>query len=117
MPDSEAALDVVIEFPAAGETYTHGGKYGAYSYDTYPAGTVLAGQTRRRFLGMYDSMEEARADWPGAGVVDGSGAFRAGQVPREPPPWFDPAAAGETWAEEEGVAWPGHGTGDRGLEL
>jgi hypothetical protein len=101
MPDSEPAQEVVIEFPAAGETYMHPEMYGVYAYDTYPAGSVLEGQTRRRSLGVYDSLEAAQAEWPAAGVADGSGAFRSGQVSREPPAWFDPAAAGETWAEEE----------------
>jgi hypothetical protein len=102
MPAGPPEQEVVIEHPAAGETYCYD-DYGVYGYDTYPPGTVLAGQTRRRSLGRYDSLDEAKKEWPHASVADGSGFFRAARVPAEPPDWFDPAAAGETWAEEPGV--------------
>lgn len=54
-----------IEFPSTGATYFRE-EYGVYRYDTYPRSSVLAGQTRRSFLGSYASLEEARADYPTA---------------------------------------------------
>jgi hypothetical protein len=54
---------VTIEYPCKGATYCRD-QYGVYAYDTYPESSVLAGQTRRRFLGCYDTYGQAKADWP-----------------------------------------------------
>ena len=90
-------LRVVIEHPATGATYHHDDQYGVYAYDTYPRGSVLEGQERRRNLGLYDSLAEAQREHPGASWTEGTG-FREIPLPESPPPWFDPAAAGESWA-------------------
>lgn len=57
--------DIRIEYPAKGCTYNHDA-YGVYQYDIYPRGTVLAGQTRRRYLGEYPTQDEAQKAHPEA---------------------------------------------------
>ena len=57
-----------IEYPAAGETYNMD-KFGVYEYGTYERGSVLAGRSRRVFLGAYDTLREAREEHPEA-VLD-----------------------------------------------
>jgi hypothetical protein len=56
---------ICIEFPSRGETYCDQ-VYGVYEYDTYPRGSVLAGDERRSFLDSFESIEEARKAYPGA---------------------------------------------------
>ena len=46
-----------IEQPR-GETYQLNG-FGVYDYDQYPHDSVLAGQERRRFVGVYKTLIEA----------------------------------------------------------
>lgn len=44
-------------------------EYGGYSvkgYDTYPAGSVLEGQTRINFIDSFESIEEAKKAFPEA---------------------------------------------------
>lgn len=54
-------------FNGAGAFYVYGwGEYGEYS--------VLAGQTLKKFMGCYDTIEEAKADYPDA---DGPYGFRS----------------------------------------
>ena len=60
-----AKEDVRIEYPSKGATYNRDA-YGVYRYDTYPKSSVLAGQQRRQFLGTYETLEEARAEYPNA---------------------------------------------------
>lgn len=57
--------DVRIEYPSAGATYDRD-EYGVYEYDRYPRGSVLAGQERRTFLDSFETLEAARAKYPGA---------------------------------------------------
>lgn len=57
--------NIRIEFPSVGRTYAHN-KYTAYEYGTYPRSSVLAGQVSRTFLDSFDTLEEARAAFPGA---------------------------------------------------
>jgi hypothetical protein len=87
-----------IENPAVGETYHHEDEYGVYRYDTWPDG-ILKGQERRTMLDKFDSLEEAKAEYPTAGV-SGSG-YRKIHIPETPPEWFDPEAAGERWDEDD----------------
>lgn len=54
-----------IEFPSVGRTYAHN-TYTVYEYGTYSRSSVLAGQMSRTFLDSYDTLEEARAAFPGA---------------------------------------------------
>jgi hypothetical protein len=57
--------DIRIEFPSTGATYSRL-EYGVYEYGVYPRGSVLAGQERRVFLDSFETLEEARADYPHA---------------------------------------------------
>jgi hypothetical protein len=47
------------------ERNTHG-EFNVYQFDTYPNDSVLAGQTRKQFLDMYDTVELAKKDYPDA---------------------------------------------------
>lgn len=87
--------DVVIEYPCRGATYDRD-EYGVYEYDTYPPGSVLEGQQRRRFRGSYETLGEAQAAHPEAAWSDTSG-FAEVSDPHTPPAWFDPTAVGEVW--------------------
>lgn len=60
---------IFIEYPSAGATYCRD-EYGIYAYDTYPEGSVLEGQTRRRFLGSFERFDEARKHYPTAIFVE-----------------------------------------------
>ena len=64
--------DIRIEYPMQGATYSED-KYAVYSYDRYPRGSVLAGRTRRVFEDCFDTLEEAKAAFPTATFVQGSG--------------------------------------------
>ena len=66
------AETVQIEYPSVGATYSRQ-EYGVYGYGTYPRSSVLAGQPRRRWLGAYDTLEEAQRHWPHATIVEGTG--------------------------------------------
>lgn len=57
--------DIRIEFPSQGTTYSRD-EYGVYQYSTYPRSSVLGGQERRAFLASFETIEEARAEFPGA---------------------------------------------------
>lgn len=69
MPKPPPKRDIRIEFPSAGATYSRE-EYGVYEYTTYPRSSVLAGQQRRQFLAAFDTIEEARAAYPGADESD-----------------------------------------------
>lgn len=57
------AAETRIEYPCKGETYCNP-KYGVYEYDVYPASSVLAGQTRRKFINSFRSLDELRKEYP-----------------------------------------------------
>lgn len=59
------AADLRIEYPARGSTYCRQ-EYGVYEYGRFGRGSVLAGQTRRIFLGSFATLEEAQAAFPSA---------------------------------------------------
>jgi hypothetical protein len=92
--------DIVIEYPTSGATYSHD-EYGVYGYDEYPAGSVLEGQPRRRFLDSFDTLAEARAAYPGASWSGEASGYVEREVPATPPAWFDPTAIGERWDSED----------------
>lgn len=94
----EGAEVLTIEYPSAGATYSHD-EYGVYRYDTYPENSVLAGQERRTFIDSFPTLAEAQATYPDAEWWAGSG-YRDIIIPRTPPAWFDPLAAGETWDDD-----------------
>ena len=54
-----------IEFPSTGTTYSRE-EYGVYRYDTFPSGSVLAGQERRSWLDAFETLAEAQATFPDA---------------------------------------------------
>lgn len=58
-------MSIRIEFPSVGRTYAFN-EYTAYEYGVYPRSSVLAGQTSRTFLDSFETLEEARAAYPGA---------------------------------------------------
>lgn len=64
-------METLIEYPSYGTTYFRE-EFGVYQYSTYPKGSVLAGQQRRSWLGGYDTLAEAQADYPDAEFVEGS---------------------------------------------
>lgn len=88
-----------IEYPMAGETYSHD-EYGVYEYGEYEPWSVLAGQERRSFLDSFPTLEAARAAFPDAEYGAGSG-YREVFIPQSPPEWFDPMDAGEAWGDED----------------
>lgn len=65
-------MSLRIEYPSQGATYCHE-RYGVYEYGTYQRSSVLAGQTRRSFLGSYATLGEARIAYPSATYTPGSG--------------------------------------------
>ena len=95
------ADSIRIEFPSQGATYRRE-EYGVYAYGVYEASSVLAGQSSRRFLDAFPTLEEARAAYPAAEFErEGVSGYQELRMPDVPPPWFDPLAAGERWDEED----------------
>ena len=43
------------------------GTFSVYGFGVYPKSSVLAGQTRKTFLDMFDTIEDAKAAYPEAG--------------------------------------------------
>jgi hypothetical protein len=95
MPDD---VNLTIEYPCTGETYSKP-EYGVYAYGTYPESSVLAGQERRSFINSFPSLAAAQAAYPTAEWVDGT-AWHPIVIPENPPDWFDPEIAGESWDGE-----------------
>ena len=87
--------DIRIEFPSKGATY-YNESYGVYKYDVWSNHSVLAGQERRTYLKEFDSLEEAKAEFPDAEVIDHS-CFKPLVMSSVAPDWFDPLDAGEEW--------------------
>lgn len=50
------------------EKAKYGCGYSVYQFGTYEKGSVLAGQTRKRFLDGFDTLEEAQEAYPEATV-------------------------------------------------
>ena len=69
-----------------------------YAIGTYPAHSVLAGQTQRVFLDSFSTVEEARAAYP---TAEEGGLPPRARVPVNPPADFDPLDAGEAWGEDD----------------
>jgi hypothetical protein len=93
--------ELVIEYPCSGATY-YREEYGVYRYGTYERSSVLAGQQKRSFVDSFETLAEARENYPQA-RWDGEGGSQAVPVfiPEQPPEWFDPADAGEHWSEDD----------------
>lgn len=92
-------VEILIEFPASGATYSHE-EYGVYAYDEYPPGSVNEGMQRRRNRGRYPTVEEAQDDHPQAQWNGEGSGFMPVTIPETAPEWFDPLAAGESWDGE-----------------
>lgn len=94
---------ITIEQNSRGATYRiEDGSYTIYGHSTYEKWSVLAGQNCRQYLkgGMADEAE-ARA-WvaehhPGVEVSVSGSTYAPPFLPAQPPEWFDPSIAGETW--------------------
>ncbi len=79
-----------------------GDDFVVYGHGEYEETSVLAGQYRRGFLGLYPTVEDALTAYPEAEVLEHStqcGAC-APDVPDVPWDGFDPMDAGEAWEEE-----------------
>lgn len=87
--------DVRIEFPSRGATY-YNEYYGVYKYDVWPSSSVLAGQERRTFIKDFNSIEEAKAEFPDAEVI-GHSCYQHVSMFSVAPSDFDPLDAGEEW--------------------
>jgi hypothetical protein len=62
-----------IERASHGATYQNAeGTYTVYAIGTYPRSSVLAGQQRRRFLDIYNSLGEAKTAHPDAKEISGT---------------------------------------------
>jgi len=69
-------------------------------HGTYDQSSVLAGEDFRQLVMSYDSIEDARAAHPDA-LVDLEGyAPEVRELPINPPSWFHPEDAGESWDED-----------------
>lgn len=66
------AEGVTIEPGGQGATYAHVDGFTVYGHRENPASSVLAGQVGRFYLGRYETLEAAQADFPGAEVIGGS---------------------------------------------
>jgi len=51
------------------EPWRDGEGFAVYRYGVYPRGSVLAGQERRTFLDVFESLYEAQASFPDASVL------------------------------------------------
>lgn len=78
---------------------TQGFEWTVYEWGVYPHSSVLAGQTRKTFMDAFDTLEEALAAYPDAQALDGPSHKPSNGLGPAPEPWFDPAAAGESWDE------------------
>ena len=91
------------------DTFFHG--FAVYGHGVYPESSVLAGQSRRSHLDMFETLEDARREWPFADVLGhNTRTFRMGDeslaelsgLPTTAPDWFDPDDAGESWDSDDG---------------
>ncbi len=65
----------------------------------YDRSSVLAGQDFRQLQKHYETLEQAQVENPKAEVTDEG--IAPVYIPVNPPEWFDPAAAGEAWGEDD----------------
>ena len=68
---------------------------------TYGKNSVREGETQEVPVEWFDTLDEARAKYPEAEVVDYE-VYKQSHPPMadSAPSWFDPANAGESWSEE-----------------
>lgn len=75
------------------------GGVNVYGHGVYEESSVLAGQHRRVFLDAFSTQEEAEIKYPNAEFACPDRRYAV--MPECAPDWFDPAAAGETWHEDD----------------
>lgn len=80
-----------------------------YGHGTYGENSVLEGQALRQYLKHFETIEEAKVEYPTAEVLDHStkewrpaneSLADASGLPSVAPAWFDPADAGERWDDD-----------------
>jgi hypothetical protein len=62
---------LVIEAGGQGATYSND-KYTVYEISTYSRSSVLAGQQCRRWMDDFETLEEAKAAYPDAELIEGT---------------------------------------------
>jgi hypothetical protein len=99
--DKSRYHDVRIEAGGRGLTYSFSEGFTVYGYVTNPRSSVLAGTDSRCYLGHFETIAAAQAEWPSARVAAGSSFDpHAYNPPR--PAWCTPAyeaESGEVWEE------------------
>jgi len=91
--------DIRIEFPSTGATY-YNEVFGVYEYDEWPMSSVLGGQSRRTYLGEFDTLEEAQDAFPEATYNSHGSSYQPINISRVAPNWFDESYAGERWDDD-----------------
>lgn len=76
------------------------GRYYFCQRGVYDPWSVLAGQEFRQLVQSFDTLEAAIAAHPDA-IVDLDGVRPEVFIPVNPPDWFDPMDAGESWGEDD----------------
>jgi hypothetical protein len=73
------------------------GDFHVYELSTYEESSVLAGQEKKVFMEVCETVEEAKKEYPTAEVRDS--IYKPIVLPMSdcPPSWFDESNAGETW--------------------
>lgn len=84
---------------ASGELARSGG-FSVYGHGVWPKGSVLEGEPKRAFLGLFPTAAEAQRAFPDAEVIEGNSRVEI-RISKEPPAWFDPMDAGEVWDEDD----------------
>ena len=89
--------------PKAETIYPFGnGKYEACGWITYGKGSVLEGQSQECVVGIFQSLEEAKAKYPSVEVSEyGRCKEHRPTVPLNAPSDFDHYDAGEYWGEND----------------
>ena len=64
-----------------------GGGFSVYEFGEYPESSVLAGQTCKRFVDNFDTIEEAQAAYPDADVGFRDPCNHFDHLPDEPDYW------------------------------
>lgn len=76
------------------------GGFDVYEHSLYEDSSVLAGQPKRVFIDSFQTAEEAKSNYPEGEVIEGTTKTDI-NMPENPPSWFDPMDAGESWHEND----------------
>jgi len=93
--------EITIEPGSHGATYHSNDGFTVYGHKTYGSNSVLEGQAQRCYLDHFDTVEDAKANYPTAEVISGS-TYQSVYISRTAPDWFDPDDAGEVWSDPDG---------------